>query len=526
MVVAVILEVRIDQRSISSAPHRRRHRTTRKRAAALPNLYDAELHISRHAASIPAVQHFFAAVCKELCVSDRTRLQVELALEEGLSNQLKYALAEDTIEYIRVKLEFRHDIIRITARAPGRPYDFTRLPHYEPLCSLDDDAVGLGTFLMDQTMDSVEWRYVEKQGQELVMVKCLPSPVELVQDAVAGTRVPTKGPVGAVTCRTVRDYEDALALSTCAWDIYRYNYKDVVYYPHEVVARNASGQLRSWIAVDEAGTVFGHYAIMRRKVDDVLGEMGAAFVRPESRKDGLFQRLSIHAHADAFHCGLRGLFSLSVTNHVATQKLSEKMGRCTIGLRLASSPSIFVEGAAPGERVTTTLNYCQLTPRDPRAVFLPPRYREILRKSYQWLGIPITEDAPTIAIEEESVDCQRDLTWNRALIEARGGAVARHKMLAFTELLLEQGTACILLSIDLEDPRAGELVEEAAAAGYFYSGLFPESLENRHDALQMQLLNGIRLDPCEIHLHQESAQEIMRWVQAEVPQIFAVEIAR
>ncbi len=64
--------------------------------------------------------------------------------------------------------------------------------------------------------------------------------------------------------------------------------------------------------------------------------MGAAFVLPEARKGGVFRLLSDRLHAAAAQSGVRALYSLSVTHHVATQKASEALGRITVELRLAT----------------------------------------------------------------------------------------------------------------------------------------------------------------------------------------------
>ncbi len=243
--------------------------------------------------------------------------------------------------------------------------------------------------------------------------------------------------------------------------------------------------------------------------------MGAAFVLPEARKGGVFRQLSDQLHADAAQSGVRALYSLSVTHHVATQKASEALGRITVGLRLASSPAVFVEGAQPGDRITTTFNYHQVVPRGHRTLYLPERHRDMILHSYDWLGLDVTEADPSALPRlggDDFLECHRDLTWNRALIEAAGGEAVHYKLAAFTAFLLEQGIACILLSIDLEDPSAPTLTLAAEALGYFYSGIFPESGRRGHDVLELQFLNGISLDPSQIQLHQPSAKAILAYI--------------
>jgi anti-sigma regulatory factor (Ser/Thr protein kinase) len=483
--------------------------------------YATEIELPRHDASLGAAQALFANLCGSLGVPDPIRRGVELALEEGLTNFFKHAIPEGVDTPVRLRLEFHAEAIRLLARAAGRPFDFARLPRYQAPRSLEDTPQGLGTFLIEKSMDNVKWRYLEKEGQEFEMVKRLPA--ALIPSCEDAALRPDRRQVriqGEISYRRLQTAEEALALASAAWDLYGYDYKDVIYYPALVLEQSRTGQLLSWIAIDEAGTVIGHYAMMRHRPDDLLGEMGAAFVLPEARKGGVFRLLSDHLHADAARSGVRALYSLSVTNHVATQKASEAMGRISVGLRLASSPAVFVEGARPGDRITTTFNYHQLVPRACRTLYLPARHRQMIRQSYAWLGLSMTEGDPMVTLAmggDDFLECHRDLTWNRALIEAAGGKAVHYKLAAFTAFLVEQGVACILLSIDLEDPGAPELVTVAEGLGYFYSGIFPESGREGHDVFELQFLNGITLDPDLIQLYQPSAKAILTYIQALAP---------
>ena len=307
-------------------------------------------------------------------------------------------------------------------------------------------------------------------------------------------------------------------MASAAWDLYGYGYKDVIYYPEKMVEQCRSGQILSWIAVDEANTVVGHYAMMRHEPRGPLGEMGAAFVYPELRMAGVFRQISDHLHADARKTDVRGLFSLSVTNHIATQKSSEAMGRRSVAIHLASTPAIFVENAKPDDRITTVFNYQQLVPRSNRLVYLPVQHREIIMQSYDWLGLAVTDgnlcqkpDSHNDAI----LECYRDLAWNRAQISASGGEAVRYKLAAFTDSLVEQGVAAIILLVDLEDPSAPEVVTAAEKLGYFYSGISPETGREGRDVLKLQFLNGIKLNPEDIKLHQPSARILMDYIRQQ-----------
>ncbi|MBN2354831.1 ATP-binding protein, partial [candidate division KSB1 bacterium] len=488
----------------------------------------------RNPASIAASQDFFKSLCKNLEIPENISWHVEIAIEESLTHLFEYEMDKDSPDLLHMVFDFAEDEIKIVFDAPGRPFDFDRISTFDrDQLSSYSNVEGLGLFLLKHIMDIVQWKYLEKKGQQLVIIKKLPSSVgKEIKKAnyvlsIRKTADSDQYFSDQIEYRLVRDYDDAFALTSCAYDLYHYEYKDVIYYPNELLSRNQNGLMRSWVAVAKNGTVYGHYALIKNHLSDTFAETGAAFVRPELRKAGVFKELAVRLHDDAVGLGLRGLFSLSVTNHIATQKISENYGRYTVGIRVASSPAVFVEGAKPGDRTTTTLNYHQIVERPVRDLFLPPCYREIITSTYNRLKIDINEkkDGRVRSKGDSSgrsfFDTYKDMAWHRALISARGDELICQKLQAFTDVLLETGIVCITLSIDLEDPSACALAETARKIGYFYSGIFPESFPGGHDALQMQLLNNVKVDPGTILIYQDSGKEIYQFIQNEAKQIFS-----
>lgn len=88
-------------------------------------------------------------------------------------------------------------------------------------------------------------------------------------------------------------------------------------------------------------------------------------------------------------------------------------------------------------------------------------------------------------------------------------------------MLCKGGITCIQLSLDIEHEGTPYLTEAACRAEYFFSSILPESLDNGHDALQMQLLNKLTVNTDEILLFQDSAKHIMAFIQNEAPSVFS-----
>ncbi|OQA81451.1 MAG: hypothetical protein BWY32_00272 [bacterium ADurb.Bin243] len=493
-------------------------------------LYKANLKVEHDAISFRAVQRFFDSLCGDLAVPAREKLDMELAIEEGVMYLVEAAAATDAAcQPIDISIEFDNSSITITMLSPCRPFDHGSLPQYDPGAAAAEEAEsassGLGSFLMFKKLDSVQWRYIEKTGMQLTMRKMLPASAAVRERGPKGAARPESAAelAGALSIRPLKTEKEALAVSICAYDVYKYAYKDVVYYPAQLLEDNLSGKMLSMIAIDEAGKVIGHYALVKNAPQERIGELGAAFVRPEFRKHNIFMQLCDAMHENFEGLGLDGVFSLSVTSHASTQRHSERTGRKTTGIRLASAPAVFVEGAKPGERVTSVVNYRQLSRRPLKTIYIPGRYRDIVLSAYGDIGLDVRQGSPD---EEpagsvlQGVSCKNDFVWRRSSMEVYGGPNSQGKLQAYFELALEQKMASIVLAVDLENPDAPLIAEFASGLGFFYSGVMPGCLKGGRDALHMQYLNGETVDTSKMILYTDSAKRIMDFIMREAPRVF------
>lgn len=493
-------------------------------------LYKAELKVEHDAISFRAVQRFFDSLCGDLAVPSREKLDMELAIEEGVMYLVEAAAGTDAAcQPIDISIEFDNSSITITMLSPCRPFDHGSLPRYDPEAAaaeeVESSCRSLGSFLMFKKLDSVQWRYIEKTGMQLSMHKMLPAVASVRERGPKGAVRPESAAelAGELSIRPLKTEKEALAVSICAYDVYKYAYKDVVYYPAQLLEDNRGGKMLSMIAIDEAGKVIGHYALVKNTPQDRIGELGAAFVRPEFRKHNIFMRLCDAMHENFEGLDLDGVFSLSVTSHAGTQKHSERTGRKTTGIRLASAPAVFVEGAKPGERVTSVVNYRQLSRRPLKTIYIPDRYNDIILSAYGDIGVDIRQgragEDPAGSVRQ-GVSCKNDFVWKRSSIDVYGGPNSQGKLQAYFELALEQKMASIVLAVDLQNPEAPQIAEFAAGLGFFYSGVMPECLKGGRDALHMQYLNGETVDTSKMILYTDPAKRIMDFIMREAPGVF------
>ena len=106
-------------------------------------------------------------------VPDRVIFNLNLALDEILSNVIEYALADDTVHEILVRLTITDTALKAEVIDDGPPYDPTLLPDPDTSLSIEDRPVGgLGVYFAKRMMDRLE--YCRDEGaNRLTMIRLI-----------------------------------------------------------------------------------------------------------------------------------------------------------------------------------------------------------------------------------------------------------------------------------------------------------------------------------------------------------------
>lgn len=129
-----------------------------------------ELTVAAAAENIPAVTEFIDARLEAADCPLRTQMQIDVAVDEIMSNVAAYAYAPGTGD-ISVRIEWKKEppAAVITFTDSGKPYD--------PLAKEDPDTTlsaeqrqigGLGIFLVKKTMDDVRYEY--RDGKNILQI--------------------------------------------------------------------------------------------------------------------------------------------------------------------------------------------------------------------------------------------------------------------------------------------------------------------------------------------------------------------
>lgn len=104
-------------------------------------------------------------------IPERAFHELQLALEEHLTNILRYAYADQQAHRIQVRVTLRPQELQVEVEDDGRP--FNPLKHPSPDLSLPLDqrpTGGLGIHMIRNSLDALEYRREQDQNI-LVMIK-------------------------------------------------------------------------------------------------------------------------------------------------------------------------------------------------------------------------------------------------------------------------------------------------------------------------------------------------------------------
>ena len=125
--------------------------------------------------NIDAATDFINEILENAGCTLRTQMQLDVALDELMSNVARYAYAPGEGD-ITVSLEILHEPLRavLTLADHGVPYDPLKKDDPDVTLSAEDREIGgLGIFIVKKSMDEMTYSY--EDGQNIVtIVKLLP----------------------------------------------------------------------------------------------------------------------------------------------------------------------------------------------------------------------------------------------------------------------------------------------------------------------------------------------------------------
>lgn len=129
------------------------------------------VRITNQRDQIDTVRKFFDDYSKENKLTEKTVHDIQMALDELLTNIVNYGY-EDTDEHqIDIHFGVNDDAVKVEIIDDSKPYNILEKDNPDISLSMEDKPIGgLGIFLIKKLMSNVDY-YTEEGKNHLVMIK-------------------------------------------------------------------------------------------------------------------------------------------------------------------------------------------------------------------------------------------------------------------------------------------------------------------------------------------------------------------
>jgi anti-sigma regulatory factor (Ser/Thr protein kinase)/GNAT superfamily N-acetyltransferase len=487
------------------------------------------LTVPNDLAYLPLIQGFVREFAAAAGFPARDRERLDLLMEEAATNVIKGAFAPDERAGFDVACERVPAGMQITVHDEGLPYDPSLTPDYDPAADLDrQTGVGLGSFLMHQIADTVEFHNLGSRGKETVFIKYLEG--ASVTGAPPAAAEPLDQPEPVPHAERVDleigelRAEQAIEVCRCIYDAYRYSYvNEHMYFPDRVLALNRSGDMISAVATTHEGEVAGHAALVFPEDFRETADLAIVATKARFRGQSIARRLGEYLAGEAQTRGLAGLFVEQVTVHTFTQRFCHRLGFGDCGFLLAYSPATMAfKGIAEdvGARRSVIVGFKHLQPPATAPVYAPARHHEMIARLYESLGAQASfaDDAGALppgvdSLLHVSVNTKRAVATIRV---PRYGADLEHHLRHEMQRLRRDDVKVMDVFLNLTTPGTGAVAEMLEGLGFQFTGILPGGAPG--DWLLLQYFNGVVVDYDAIEVEAEPARDLLAYIRALDPQ--------
>lgn len=135
-----------------------------------------EFLITNNLAEIEPVVEKMGEFCKKHSISDEAFYDFRLALDEAVSNTIKYGYGDSDIHRIRITLALLDNMLSLEIEDDARAFDPLTVATPDLTMPVEQKSSGgLGIYLLRALMDSVEYKRIENKNILLMKKSILPS---------------------------------------------------------------------------------------------------------------------------------------------------------------------------------------------------------------------------------------------------------------------------------------------------------------------------------------------------------------
>lgn len=470
------------------------------------------LTVSTELYHVQPLQNYVGYLARHCRVPDNKLFHLEILIEEVFTHIASEAFKNISDGKITITVSVNHANFVLQFHYFGIPFGYNMERVKE-----DQDEISLT--LIKHLSSSYSMRQQGKNGQTVEINIALPAQIDESLYHPAKKRGEVILATDKVELREIEDSEMEM-LVQCLYNVFGYTYSaDGIYYPEVILERKHQGVYRGFVAINQAGIVVAHVAMLKESADTKICESGQAFVSPEYGKRGLFNNLKRELIKQAEREGLLGVMSSAVTGHSFTQKGNIALGCIEVGLELGYIPAdlksvVFRHGEDQRQSVLSYF-YCT-SHQEALSVYAPPQHKEMIEATYRHLQLPrtiINTDITDEYMEEESqIAISVKTEWNQLHLNIK--QTGRDLALRIRNILRQSaisGVAVTYVSLPLTDPHTILIVDILEKLGFFYSGIMPYEIDGK-DSIRMQYLADNNISPQYIIVENQWGAQIKEYV--------------
>jgi len=474
---------------------------------------------------LPAILGFTSEMARLAGFQPREVQQIELAVEEAVSNVIKHAFHPGEKAFFDINCRQEATRFVVTVHDEGKPFDPEQVHTYMPGKSdTDYGAEGLGSFLMKSMVDQVEHQNLGTHGKEVRLIKNLPFTPLVDESFVEDKSQPILEELEFNLQVLPMSPEQGIEVSRCFFEAYGYSYYfEDIYYPERMVALNQSGELISTVVVNGRNQVLSHSALIFDSDFRGVAEVGMNATLPRYQGRSINKMIGVEQARIASELGLAGVFTTLVTNHTFSQRLAFHYDFRECGFHLAHMHTgISFRGIDEEvtERVSLLVAFGRTaTLETPPTIYPPEKHTGIILRIYENLETPVSlgiPRSPAGLVHPTLTKLRFEPRLQSAIIIVNCyGMDFTARFRAILNQIKREGVKEVQVYLCLADPLTPWASQELEELGFIFTGILPGV--SGGDLMIMQYFNGIVVDYDSIQLCTDMARELLDYIRGLDP---------
>ncbi len=441
-------------------------------------------------------------------------IELALAFNELLSDIFQFAYPEEE-GWFDISFNRTLSDVEITVHELGEPFDPERHKFSREKFLKTGSFEGAGLEVIKSLVDEFVYLIKGKAGKEFRLVKSIKHPH--ITELYKPEQIKAEEPTGVSYTLKAVEPEDAEDIAKLIYRAYGYTYaKEDMYYPDRIKNALERGEKFGVMVRTEKGEAVGYFAVIK-STDSNIGEVGEVVVSPKHRGRGLMTMMMNALIQMAKDRGLLGLFGEAVTVHTISQRVNAKFGFKSTALLLGLFPYIEYKGFQVKQpRISVVIDFLPLVKRERVEIYVPSKYRTVLKQIYENLGIKTTIGKKKNYLLKDKSNLRLDINFKhkRAIFVVRNyGKDFIERVEKKVKYLKDRGIEAFFVDLPLEHPYTKLVVDDLNRIGFIFGGIMP-LFHKEKDYLRMQHIT-VNFDPKYVHVFSEMAKKIKRKVFRE-----------